>query len=347
MTNIFKAPPIVLSESSDFSNIKRMQILKVGDFFHDTYGNFKINEKMLSEMVRNFKDGVRGVVPALDYSHNSEDVAAGWFKDLFLNENKTELWADVDMTPKGSKVLSEKEFGYTSAEFDPDYETNEVPKKKYGAVLLGAALTNRPVIKNMKSVIELSEGGKMDIKELEEKLAGYEKKFSESEESMKKLMEAAGVDSMEAIMELISSQKPQELMEEKDKMLAEHDEELKETKKMLSEAQEKLKLAESEKTQAQKESKFTIMLSEGKVCVAQKEAFMNNDMEEFAKNAQAMNLSEKGHGNTPKDDGKDPSDKILELSNELVSTRKITLSEAIAIVRKENPELVKKLQEKK
>jgi phage I-like protein len=339
MTNIFKAPPIQLSEDSSESNTRKMQILKVGEFFHEKYGKFQITQKMLSEMVTNFKAGVRGVRPALDYSHNSEDVAAGWFRDLYL-ENDSELWADIEMTPKGTKVLSDKEFGYTSAEFDPAYQTNETPMRKVGAVLLGAGLTNRPVIKNMKPVIELSEGGKMDIKELEEKLAGYEKQLADKSEFEKKLMEVAGVESLEQIMEQIQKMKGEnpELMEKKeelDKALAEKEE----LKKELSEKTNALKLAE-------KEVEFTVLLSEGKACVAQKDAFLKGDMMEFAKNSQAMNLSEKGHGKgIPKD--VDAENEIIKLAKEKVTAEGIQFSEAVSKVRKENPDLVKKLQEKK
>lgn len=346
MSNIFKTAPIVLSESNETASIKKMQVLRTGDFYHDRYGNFQITTKMLSDMVDNFKKGVRGVKPALDYSHDSEGVAAGWFQDLFIQNGGTELWANIEMTPKGNKVLAEKEFGYISAEFDPSYETNETPTQKVGAVLLGAGLTNRPVIKKMQSVIELSEGGKMDIKELEEKLMGAEKKLSDYEEMQKKLMEDMGAESMEQVMELIAS------MNGKNKELGdkaeEKEKEMLEVKKELSEAKESLKLAEQKVILAEKESKFTVMLSEGKACAAQKDAYLKGDMEEFVKNSQAMNLSESGHGNTPKDDGKSPEDKILELARKMTSENtKMELSEAISKVRKENPELVKKLQEKK
>ena len=343
MSEIFKTSPIVLSEEGP-SDLKTMQILRTGEFYHDRYGNFEITTKMLSDMVENFKKGVRGVKPALDYSHDSEGIAAGWFQDLYTLNNGTELWAKIEMTPKGSKVLSDKEFGYISAEFDPAYETNENPVKKVGAVLLGAGLTNRPVIKKMKSVIELSEGGKMN-KELEEKLVNAEKKLGEYESMQKKLMEDMGAETMEQVMEMIAALKSekQELMEKDEAK----DKELVMVKKELSESKESLKLAEEKRILAEKEVKFTVMLSEGKACVAQKEAYLKGDMDEFAKNAKHMNLSEKGHGNAPSDDGKDTEDKILEMARQLVSEKKIELSEAISRIRKENPQLVKKLKENK
>lgn len=136
------------------NRIRKMQILRVGTFSDPRYGKFSITKKMLGEMVENFKHGVRGVVPALDYKHEADDVAAGWFKDLYLVDD--ELWAEIEMTPRGEKVLSDKEFGYVSADFDTDYRDNE-SGATHGCVLLGAGLTNRPVVKRMESVIQLSE----------------------------------------------------------------------------------------------------------------------------------------------------------------------------------------------
>ena len=81
--------------------------------------------------------------------------------------------ARVDWTPNGEKILAEKEFRYLSAEFDVDYTDNETPDISHGTVLLGAGLTNRPVIKRMDAVITLSENSlqrdkmKTETKEIE------------------------------------------------------------------------------------------------------------------------------------------------------------------------------------
>ena len=136
------------------NRIRKMQILRVGTFHDPRYGKFSITKKMLGEMVQNFVDGVRGVRPALDYKHESEGISAGWFKDLYMVDD--ELWAEIEMTPRGEKVLADKEFGYVSADFDTEYRDNETGLN-HGCVLLGAGLTNRPVVKRMESVIQLSE----------------------------------------------------------------------------------------------------------------------------------------------------------------------------------------------
>jgi len=324
--SVLRSVPIKLSDSIDKETpLIELQLLKVGQFHHDRYGEFPITEKMLSEMVKNYHDNVRGVLPALDYSHDSEGVAAGWIKNLYLSENKKELWAKVEMTPKGLKTLSDKEFAYISAEFDQSYQTNEKPFKKVGATLLGAALTNRPVIKNMKSAIELAEG---DMKMNEEQVKELMEKIEKMEASEKKLMEAAGVKSLEEVFNFFKKKE-------------EDEKELSAKGKKLSEMEEENKKLSEKNSLLEKELKFSVMLSEGKVCAAQKKAFLSGDMEEFAKNAKVLNLSEKGHGNpAPKEE--DPEDKILNLAKEIIKKDDtITLSEAISLVRKENPELMK------
>ncbi len=47
---------------------------------------------------------------------------------------------------------------------------------------------------------------------------------------------------------------------------------------------------------AEKKNKFDVMLSEGKVVEAQRDAFMIGDMEKFTAAQKPLNLSERGHG---------------------------------------------------
>lgn len=150
--------PLEVGKTEKGNTLRKMQVLRTGTFTDPRYGKFPITPKMLSDMVKNFSEGVRGVIPSLDYKHESDDIAAGWFQKLYtVNDgDNVELWAEIELTPRGEKTLSDKEFGYISADFDSDYCDNETGVK-HGCVLLGAGLTNRPVIKRMESVIELSE----------------------------------------------------------------------------------------------------------------------------------------------------------------------------------------------
>lgn len=149
---VYKVSPICLSDKS----LDDVQLFRIGTFFHSQYGKFDITPEILKAMEGNFKANVRGMDLAIDYSHESEDIAAGWIKSVYLNEDGTQLWAKVDWTPSGAKVIGDKEFRYISPEFSFDYKDNET-LKQYGPTLLGAGLTNRPTIKKMEPVVELTE----------------------------------------------------------------------------------------------------------------------------------------------------------------------------------------------
>jgi phage I-like protein len=190
MAQHYRLPSIAIQFAEDTGQTQ-IQLFRTGKFHHDQYGTFEITPKMLGEMKANFEKRVRGIDIAVDYKHDSEDVAAGWIKSLELKENgsETELWAQVDWTPKASKVLADKEFRYISPDFTFNYQDNET-LKKHGPVLLGAGLTNRPVIKKMEPAVELTEGEKLTeerktmseekTKELEAKLELAEKNAQEA-----------------------------------------------------------------------------------------------------------------------------------------------------------------------
>lgn len=352
--------------SANENRVRSMQILRCGEFSDHRYGRFMITKKMLSQMVDNFTKGVRGIIPALDYKHESEDIAAGWFKKLYLKDD--ELWADIEMTPKGEKVLSDKEFGYVSADFDTEYQDNET-LQKFGCVLLGAGLTNRPVIKRMESVIQLSdeqkavsdkirklinEGYPQDqavaialdmqrkgklaegektmeekMKEMEAKLAEMTAKLAESEkmcaEYKKKLEEMEGMKQM-----------PEPEMNKDEEEKAKLEIELGQMKKELHETKSKLALVE-------KTSNFEKLLSEGKAVEAQREAFINGDMNEFISKAVPVKMAEQGHGANAAAANADAQDEVTKIARKLSEEKKISIKEAISEVLSTNPRLAEKI----
>lgn len=90
--------------------------------------------------------------------------------------------------------------------------------------------------------------------------------------------------------------------------------------KMCSEVkalQDKVDASEKAVKLAEKESKFTVLLSEGKACVAQKEAFMAGDMEKFVALSQPMNLNPKGNGGEASGTT-DREERIIKLAEEKV-----------------------------
>lgn len=348
--------------------IRSMQILRTGAFSDARYGRFEISKEMLADMVKNFSEGVRGVIPALDYKHESDDVAAGWFKSLFLREDGDELWADIEMTPKGEKILGDKEFGYVSADFDTEYQDNET-LKKFGCVLLGAGLTNRPVIKRMESVIQLAEKEKDPVSEKISKLVkeGYPQdqavaialdmerkgKLSEGEQQMEEKMKEMEAQMAELSAKLAESEKmcgeykqkladmeamkkPEgEMMPEEEKK-PEIEIELAAAKKELAEVKGKLTLAE-------KTADFAVLLSEGRAVEAQRESFIAGDMKTFIEKAVPVKLAETGHAAKPPVESGDAQEEVLSLAKKLSEEKKISMKEAISSVLKNNNKLAEKI----
>lgn len=356
MSRTFRTPSklITLSESGVG---KRIQLLRTGQFTHDQYGKFEITKAHLVLMEVNFKKKVRGIDLAVDYKHDRDNIAAGWILSLSLENNGTELWADVDWTPNGVKVLAEKEFRYVSPEFTFDYQNNET-LEKFGPVLLGAGLTNRPTIKNMEPVVELSEmyaekpkpkpaqakGTKSmdfstvdpasldtmspeDMKTLCQQMLDYIKKDMAAD--------AAGGDEADLAEKAMAEVKKKADDAQKSAAVA--------TKK-LSEVMAQLALSE-------KKQQFVKLLSEGKACKAQEAAFLAGDTVKFAEAAsnKALNLSERGTGgenSTPAniETAEQAEAEVIRLSEVMVNEKKaVSLSEAQRMVLKSHPELQAKI----
>lgn len=303
---------------------KKIQLLRAGEFVQgDTKKPLKITPELIRSLKKNFDSNARGYPDKklpVDYFHENDKVAAGWISNVTLNEDATEMFADVEWTPTAERRIKEGELRYVSVEFDYNYRHNE-GGKSFGPTLFGAGLTNRPFIKGMNPVT-LSEGDnqmneeqyKAKIAELEAKLKKYESGESEQMSAQKK--------------------------------------ELEDMKKQCSELTKKLSDVEAnaakEKKLAEKTTKFNKMLSEGKANEAQREAFMSEDMEKFAELAKATNQG-KGHSGDGKGgDGKelDPTktaaEQIFALAEGIVKDRKVSYDNAISIALSENKELSEK-----
>jgi len=140
---------------------KEIQVLREGKYVHPVYGEILISNTIMETMKFNFDNNIRGCDISIDYTHDNEkgeSPAAFWFKSLEIRTNKDGkgkgLFARGEFTPKGEKVVSEKEYKYSSADFVIDYI--DQAGKHYPYVLRGGTLTNRPFIKNMNP-IKLSE----------------------------------------------------------------------------------------------------------------------------------------------------------------------------------------------
>jgi len=130
-----------------------IEIARVAEGEHPSYGKLKITQDHLESFVSNFKSKVTGVDLAVNEDHSKRD-AFGWMKDVFLSFDKQTLYAQVNWNSKGTTALSEKEYRYFSPEFRFNY-THPHTGKAHGATLLGGALTNYPFLK-MEAITELN-----------------------------------------------------------------------------------------------------------------------------------------------------------------------------------------------
>lgn len=322
-----------ISNTSAFAEIKlgeenqvpsTVQILRVGKFNHPQYGTFEITPFTLIEMKNNFDKNIRGVDLAFDYYHASDKDAAAWVKGLQLREENTELWAEVDWTPKARQKLAERELRYFSPDFAFVWKDPETGNT-FSNVLFGGGLTNRPFVKEMAAIVadEKYKGETMtELEKVQQEnatLKATNLKLSEENADMKKQVEAAP--------------QPSEL-EMMKKQLAELQEKIK-----AAEAKEQTALAEKKKLEEQiqcseKEKEFNVLLSEGKACAAQKDAFVKGDMMAFIKLAQPVNT--KGAGNSSNQNDETPEQKTLKLAEQKRKDNpKLDMAESISLARKE------------
>ncbi len=124
-------------------------ITRVVRFDDPVYGEVDVNRAALNQMVRNFQGNVFGQDIAVDIAHQPMNGAAGFVRDLAVENNK--LRGRIEWTEQGVDAVVNKGYRYFSAEYHEDYKDPE-SGKHYGKTLLGAALTTRPRIKRLDPV---------------------------------------------------------------------------------------------------------------------------------------------------------------------------------------------------
>lgn len=131
------------------------------------YGPLTLDRQMADEMIANFQAGVLGTEPFIDEEH-SEGASHGWVKDLYVDKAaadvakktgaKEALYAKIEWTPSGTKLLAEKAYRYISPWWGQFKDPSD--GQVHSNVLMGAALCNNPVLRMMPAV-ELSDSRKL------------------------------------------------------------------------------------------------------------------------------------------------------------------------------------------
>ncbi len=129
-------------------------VTRTGTFKDPRYGVFQISRDMLLAMKRNFDQNTYRQEIMLDLSHDIHQGAAGFIRELRIEgtSGSAKLRALVEFTEYGVDAVRKRGFIYLSAEFTENYISNEAPFNEYGPLLMGAALTPRPVIKGADAV---------------------------------------------------------------------------------------------------------------------------------------------------------------------------------------------------
>src|SRR3954447_21126696 len=138
-----------------------IHIVPTGKWSHPVYGEMEITATDIAEFVQNFSRNVRLDIPITQGHDNGmsggELPAVGWFTDL-IDRGEAGLYASVKWTDEGKQLLTNGSFKYFSPEFYEQYSDPETGVK-YGHVLVGGALTNKPYFKELDPVATFSEPG--------------------------------------------------------------------------------------------------------------------------------------------------------------------------------------------
>lgn len=319
--------------------------------------------------------------PALpfNFSHDCWAEAAGWIISLEIGKDSNNfdaLFAGVEWTEKGAQKIKANEFKFVSSEFSFNFKDPETGKI-FDIILGGAALTNIPFIRDMEAV-QLSENknGQRTVVSLSLEPSGDNpdtqlktggnmptfdevlKKLSLSPENEKQLREVIQADNKQLSEKFNKSETDVKKTQDKLNLSEQENKNIKEKMSDSTDMEDKLKLSLSEtKTlkgevaalvknaaQDKKKSGFDQMLSEGKVCEAQREPYMKDDMTDFAKKQEPVKLDEAGEN--------DKGDKTLDGSEEKVAKlteakikedKSLDYGTAMKVVLSENFDLKNKL----
>jgi phage I-like protein len=296
-----------------------VEILRTGNFNHGFYGGFDITTDVLKSFKKNFDERARRIDIAVDYFHENYAEAAGWIKNIILQDNDTRLFATVEWTDVALEKINKKEIKYLSAEFDLDYVDSETGKE-YGPTLFGAGLTNRPHVKDMKPVFNenntIKKDDNMDFENILEAIGGL------SDDQKMQIAEKLG----------FSAKKTSDNIDA-DKKLADDS--------VIKKLTDEVKILKANLDLQQKVAKFNEMFASGKVVEAQRDAYLKGDMIAFAENAVKINLAAAGTSAVNVSENQNNAVLFAEKVENYIKENGISYIDAYKIVAKSNPDLLK------
>lgn len=131
-------------------------VARLDDKLYDPrYGRFAIAQSDVDGWKRNLADTFGGRV-SIDFDHSSDrgggTKAAAWI--TALHQDGADVKADVQWTRTGAKSVRDGDYKYISPTFVSNFVDEH--KQSRGKALVGAALTNRPVLRQGMPTLSLS-----------------------------------------------------------------------------------------------------------------------------------------------------------------------------------------------
>jgi hypothetical protein len=129
----------------------QITVARLGKYQDARYGKFEIAEADYEGWKRNLSSIFGGRV-SVDFDHSSDrgrgTAAAGWITGL--DRNGKDVIATVEWTPKGAKAIRNKSYQFISPTYTDHYKDETGTDR--GRALLGAACTNRPVLRQLPTL---------------------------------------------------------------------------------------------------------------------------------------------------------------------------------------------------
>lgn len=144
------------SDVADSGIPSMIQLIPIGEWQHDAYGEIKITASDIAQFKRNFDAKIRnGVAITAGHEGFAELPAQGWVRDVEARADG--LWGSVDWNALGKATLSDKQYKFFSPEFFREYEDPET-HEVFQNVLTGGALTKSPYFKELAPIVFSEKG---------------------------------------------------------------------------------------------------------------------------------------------------------------------------------------------
>jgi len=150
-----------LATSAQFSeneNLLWIEALPAKNWFDPRYGEVPVTQEKLQRFIRNFNSGVRGQKIMSDYEHGIDPSkgkkASGEFKNMEIRtqaDGTPTLYVGIEPTPTALNEIKNGEWRYFSLDWE-DYWIHPETQQVHEDVVVGGALTNRPVAKGMAPI---------------------------------------------------------------------------------------------------------------------------------------------------------------------------------------------------